>query len=206
MAWCRRMRGGGGRGGAGQLWTVYEMAFFFWFSAWRWASCCDHAATSPAVLFRSNFSTSGASASVHRQSVLPCCEQRQVPTAVLGQGCLQARVVQRQVSLLGGSTSTRSSMCQLSCRGLFLCKSAMKAVGINFPHFYVARAVHLDLGTLFTYTAPVYMRQSTEAFGRMSFIFFVKSGLGGLGAVRTWKTWTLFLQAVIWRCLWRFGG
>ena len=66
-------------------------------------SSCDHAATSPAVLVRSSSSTSGgASASVQRQCVLPRCEQRQEPTAVpvLGQGGLQARVVQRQVSLL----------------------------------------------------------------------------------------------------------
>ena len=98
MAWWRRMRGrgggGGGRGGAGHVLTVYEMVCFL---------CLVHLGggrllviMQRQVLWSSTEPVSrrrgGASASVHRQSVLPCCEQRQVPKAVLGQGGLQAWV------------------------------------------------------------------------------------------------------------------
>ena len=80
------------------MWTVYEISCFLFHV--QGTSSCDHAATSSAVLYRiSDRRRGGASASVHRQSVLPRCEQRQVPTVALFFG-------------LGfGSTLTRSSMC-----------------------------------------------------------------------------------------------
>ena len=46
----RRRLCGGGRGEAGYVWTVYEMACFLFHV--QWTSSCDHAATSSAVLHR----------------------------------------------------------------------------------------------------------------------------------------------------------
>ena len=57
--------------------------------------------------------------------------------------------------------------------------------------FLRARAVRLESGPYFleplvlAATCPCALRQSTEAFGRISSIFYVKSGLRALRAVLT---------------------
>ena len=64
----------------------------------------------------------------------------------------------------------------------------------RISHFSrVARAVCLESGPYFleplvlAATCPCSLRQSTEAFGRISSIFYVKSGLRALRAVLTLK-------------------
>ena len=83
----------------------------------RFGRLCDHAATS--------YSSGGALDSVHRRCVRG--EQRQ-----RFHGC-SSRTGRSGVP---GSTSTRSSMCQLSCRGEFLCRVVSTAACGRIPHIF----------------------------------------------------------------------
>ena len=128
----------------------------------------------------------GASDSVHRQSgrctrwrascASLCCAQRQVPRVLFfqqGSGCC--------------STLTRSSMSwERGC--------SMEACERISHIFYVLLALfawNLDRYFLeplvLAAICPCALRQSTAALGRISSIFYVKSGLGSLLAVHTWK-------------------
>ena len=99
------------------MWTVYEMARFLSCPTWRCSSSCAHAATSPAVLYRSSSSTSGRclSFSSSTECVLPRCEQRLAPKGsssswtrlFAGPGCATTGFV-----VCGSSSSTRSLMRQ----------------------------------------------------------------------------------------------
>ena len=81
------MRGrGGGGGGRPGVDRVRDGVLLVPRPSWMWTFSCDHAATSSAVLYTiSDRRGGGASASVQRQSVLPRCEQRQLPTVAVFQ-------------------------------------------------------------------------------------------------------------------------
>ena len=96
--------GGGGRGGAGYVWTVYEMACFLFHV--QWTSSCDHAATSSAVLHRVSYDVGVVPQVQFIDRVLPRCEQRQVPTvAVFSAWVLVLQYIDKVVDVPGDAVA-----------------------------------------------------------------------------------------------------
>ena len=147
------------------MWTVYEMACFLFHV--QWTSSCDHAATSSAVLHRVSL-TSGwcLSFSSSTEFFLVVKRDRYPQLRFSQPGSRVLQYIDKVVDVPGDAVAlwrlVKESHIFSTC-----CSRSSPGIWTLFPEPLVLAA-----------TCPCALRQSTEAFGRISSIFYVKCGPG----------------------------
>ena len=194
------------------MWTVYEMACFLPCPTWRWASSCDHAATSSAVLYRISL-TSGwcLSFSSSTEFFLVVNRDRYPQLRFLQPGFRVLQCIDKVVDVPGdavalGAVRLESGhhFLKAPCSGshLPLCVATVHGCFCTISSFFYVKSglgspcsSHLEIWNYFyeqylAVTACVSLR----CFWK-NFTYFHRVGCPGFPAHL--EIWTLFLLAVL---------
>ena len=147
------------------MWTVYEMACFLFHV--QWTSSCDHAATSSAVLHRVSL-TSGWCLRFSSSTVFFLVVNRdRYPQLRFSQpGSRVLQYIDKVVDVPGDAVALWRLVKEFHIFST-CCSRSSPGIWTLFLEPLVLAAI-----------CPCVLRQSTEAFGRISSIFYVKSGPG----------------------------